>query len=255
MFDCRIVQIDRNEEGEGLLRKVPNCYPYRNPSYLAAMRTTLLFGLILILAACSEEAINDRENEMDDLSIGRLRDCYYHENSALNEAKTLIIDLLGDEIYSKHVRFDPTESSINCSNENTIELLPFGDTTCCNPSSYDLRYQLMMGNEELFSFRLLGGKDREFEVASTIVQEQLDAYRKLLEGKFDISFAQAKKIALKHGANLSESVLELVLNENNTDPNSASHYWEIELDSDDNSVVLLQIDAMTGKTTTSRLSL
>lgn len=219
------------------------------------MRTTLLFGLVLIFASCGEGAINDGEDFTDDVPVERFRECYLDDDLALNEVQPLIIDLLGNEIYSKHVRFDPKESSINCSSENEIELLPFGDTSCCTPSSYDLRYQLMQDGEEIFSFRLLGGKDMEFEVASTIVQEQLDGYRKLLEGKFEISYTEAQKIAEKYGADLSDSRLELVLSEEDVLPNTASHHWEIELESDDNSVLLLQIDAMTGKARTSKLSL
>lgn len=214
------------------------------------MRITLLFGLIVVLASCGNEDVNDPSEEvMEESEIEVLPEteseskanCYYNGNLAENLSKGVIVDLLGEGNYSKSVRLDRTESSINCMRGNDIELLNFGDETCCSPSSYDLQYQILMDSEVIFSFRMTAGEDMKFEPVSTIVEEQLKGYKQLLDGKINISYGEAKTIAEENRANLSEVSLELVSNGN-------SYHWEAELEYDHNSIVLLIIDSKTGRT-------
>lgn len=214
------------------------------------MRITLLFGLIVVLASCGNEDVNDPSEEvMEESEIEVLPEtepepkmnCYYNGNLAENLSKEVIVDLLGEGNYSKSVRLDRTESSINCMRGNDIELLNFGDETCCSPSSYDLQYQILMDSEVIFSFRMTAGEDMKFEPVSTIVEEQLKGYKQLLDGKINISYGEARTIAEENGANLSEVSLELVSNGN-------SYHWEVELAYDHNSIVLLIIDSKTGRT-------
>lgn len=228
------------------------------------MRITLLFGLIVMLASCGNEDVNNPSEEvMEETEIEVLPEtepepkanCYYNGNLAENLSKEVIVGLLGEGNYSKSVRLDRAESFINCMRGNDIELLSFGDESCCAPNSYDLQYQVLMDGEAIFSFRMTAGADMKFEPVSTIIEEQLKGYKQLLDGKFDVSYREAKKIAEQNGANLSEVSLELVLNEKKNHPNTTSYHWEVELEYDHNSVVLLQIDATTGKTSTSTLEL
>ncbi len=218
------------------------------------MRITLLFGLMLMLASCGNEDVNNpseevmEENEIEvfpETEPEPKANCYYNGNLAENLSKEVIVDLLGETNYSEFIRLDRAESFINCKSGNDIELLSFGDERCCTPNSYDLRYQIVIDGEAVFSFRMTSGADMKFEPVSTIVEEQLEGYQKLLSGDFATSYADARKIAVENGVNLSESDIELVPDEQNTTHNKR-YYWEAELEYDHNSIALLQIDVMTG---------
>jgi len=219
-------------------------------------------GGIFLISSCDNlyEGIDDDVTFPDEEAATKEHDprfvqCYYEEGLAKNQCDSVLISIFGEELYSKNVRFDLAESSLNCEVDGDIQLVAFGDSNHCVPNSYDLRYSVKSNGKSIFPFRMIAGKDMEFEPVSTIIEDQLIGYRKLLEGDFKISYTQAKSIALAEGVDFNESALELVKNEGDSLSISSTFHWEAELEYDHNSVVLLLIDVMTGETNTELLKI
>ena len=208
------------------------------------MKSTFqLFLLLFFFAACESTETENSEGIVSENSIDtQFQKCYYEDDLAKNHADSVLISLFGTGVFVRNIRIDLKESTMNCQVDNIIELVPFGDRTHCAPNSYDLSYTIYDSGETIFSFRMIAGSDMLFETASTIVEDQLLGYRELLSGNFKVDYARAKAIALANGVDLGEAALELVKAEN------GSYHWEAELEYDHNSVVLLLIDVISGKT-------
>lgn len=214
------------------------------------MRSIFLsFILMFVFGSCgtNETASTDPKNS-ESLIDSRFAQCYYEDDLAKNQSDSVLISILGKNCFNRSVRFELKESSMNCEVDGAIRLVPFGDTNFCVPNSYDLSYSLMEKNQPIFEFRMTAGKDMSFETGSTIVENQLRGYRKLMDGEFKLSYSEALKIAQANGVNVNESNLELVKNETSSSNGKANYHWEAELEYDHNSVVLLWIDVMTGAT-------
>jgi hypothetical protein len=216
------------------------------------MRTIHFLFLLTLGILCSA-----CDNQDDDKNAGSTSetssdsgygDCYYENEIAKKCSDSVLFSILGKAHFKQFIRLDRNESSMNCEVNGSIQLVPFGDTSYCAPNSYNLSYFIIKNGQRIFEFELIAGKDMQFEVVSTIVADQLRGYRNMLDGDFKIDYSQASKIAKANGINLNETTLELVKHEANSKGKSDFH-WEAELKHDENSIVLLWIDVMTGKTT------
>ncbi|PHR30912.1 MAG: hypothetical protein COA38_09290 [Fluviicola sp.] len=209
----------------------------------------LLIVLTFVFVSCEStdttETISENLVVSESLIDSRFQECYYEDDLAKGKSDSILNSIFGKAIFNRNIRLSSTESMMNCALDNTIILVPFGDTNYCVPNSYDLLYSIHAGGKNIYSFRMVSGKDMQFEPVSTIVADQLQGYRNLLDGQFKISYSQARIIAKSNGVSFEDSNLELVKNES---AGQSTYHWEAELEYDHNSVVLLLIDAMTGAT-------
>lgn len=203
----------------------------------------LFFILIFTFTSCQPEDTDEIISES--LIDSRFQVCYYQDDLAKGKCDSVLISIFGETLFNRNIRLSSTESMMNCEVDSSIVLVPFGDTNHCVPNSFDLLFSIHEGGENIFSFRMISGKDIQFEPVSTIVADQLIGYRKLLDGKFSIDYSEAKVIAKSNGVDFGESTLELVKNET---VGKTNYHWEAELEYDHNSVALLLIDVMTGAT-------
>lgn len=205
----------------------------------------------LILFSCGTNDSDETDTvPTESLIDSRFQECYYENDLAKNKADSALIQVFGEKLFSRYIKLNLDESTMNCQVDDAIELVPFGDSSYCVPNSYDLRYQINEKGNELFTFRLVAGSDMQFEPVSTIVSDQLKGYQQLLSGKFAINYTQAKSIAFEEGVDFNESYLELIRNTEDSLTGNTTFSWEAELEYDHNSVLLLHIDAMTGETGT-----
>ena len=207
-----------------------------------------LISLLVFVSCVTNETPVIDEIASESLIDERFETCYYEDDLAKRRSDSVLISIFGKANFEQSVRFDLVESTMNCQIDGAIQLIPFGDTNYCVPNSYDLYYYVQENDALVFEFRIVAGSDMRFEPISTIVGDQLRAYRKLLDGDFNISYTKARKIALENGVDFNESNLELVKNETVSSQGKSTYHWEAELEYDHNSVVLLWIDVMTGKT-------
>ncbi|MFK7786148.1 MAG: hypothetical protein AB8B56_13585 [Crocinitomicaceae bacterium] len=205
-------------------------------------------GGLLLLNSCEDSSEDSNEEVITEERDPRFLQCYFEDDLAKNRCDSVLISIFGKELFSRNIQFDKGESTLNCEVDGDIQLIAFGDSNYCIPNSYDLRYVLNSNGNSIFPFRMVAGNDMVFEPVSTIIQDQLMGYRKLLEGNFNISYTKAKSIAVMEGVDFNESYLELVMNEEDSLSTSPSYLWEAELEYDHNSVLLLLIDAMSGET-------
>lgn len=210
------------------------------------MRSAFLFLLILVVTACTADKTvdSDAENGIDT----RFQKCYFQDDFAKKKCDAVLISILGNTHFQNSIRMDKEESKLNCQVDSTVEMLSFGTTDCCVPNSYELVFTINQKDEVIYSFRMVAGEDMQFEPVSTIVADQLLGYKQLLDGKFKIDYFQAKQIAIANGANFEETDLELVKSANTNTQGKSDYHWEAELAYDENSVVVLHIDVLTGKT-------
>ncbi len=211
------------------------------------MRSVFLFFMLSCVFVSCESNDSD-EAILESLIDARFEVCYYKDDLAQNKCDSVLISIFGQTLFKKNIDLDVLKSTMNCEVDGEIKLVPFGSVEHCVPNSYDLLYSIQVKGESIFLFRMEAGKDMQFEPVSTIIADHLRGYRYLLEGKFKINYSEAKNIARANNVDLEESFLELVNNENDSIPNPSSYHWEAELESDHNSVVLLLIDVMSGKT-------
>jgi ribosomal protein L25 (general stress protein Ctc) len=212
------------------------------------MRSTSLFLFIFTVTACTTDKQVDSSN--DQTTDTRFQTCYYQDNFAQKQCDSVLISIFGKKHFDTSIRLNKPESTMNCQVDSTVKLLPFGNTDCCVPNSYELVFTINQKNETIYSFRMVAGEDMQFEPVSTIVTDQLRGYKQLLNGKFTVDYSKAKKIALANGANLEETDLELVSSTTTNAQGKNGYQWEAELDYDHNSVLVLHIDVLTGKTST-----
>ena len=172
----------------------------------------------------------------------RFETCYYEDDLAKNKCDSVLISIFGKSLFEENIEFNLLESTMNCQVDSSIQQVAFGNTEHCVPNSFDLCYSLTEGDETIYSFRMVAGLDMQFEPVSTIVADQLGGYQKLLDSQFKINYSKAKKIAKTNGVDFEESSLELVKND------KGSYHWEAELELDQNSLSILHIDVMSGKT-------
>ena len=210
----------------------------------------LIIVLGIGIASCGDTSDNTQEkvNEevvKDQIDL-RFQKCYYEDDYARKKCDSLLISSFGEVIFNRNIRFDPANSFLNCEVDGKSVLVPFGDTNHCIANTFDLVYSINQNGGEIYSFRMVAGNEMEFEAVSTIVNDQFFGYRQLLEGKLAITYAEAKRIALENGVNLEESDLELVINETEA-LGKSNYHWEAELNYENNSLILLQIDVMTGE--------
>lgn len=219
--------------------------------------TLIVFiGGAFLIGSCESLLEDFKEDEIAiEERDPRFVQCYYEEDLAKNKCDSVLTSIFGEKLFSQNVKFDLSESSLNCEVDGSIQLVTFGDSNYCVPNSYDLRYSVKSRGNIIFPFRMVAGNDMEFEPVSTIIKDQLVGYRRLLEGDFKIGYPQAKSIAASKGVDFNESALELVKNEGDSLASQNSYHWEAELESDQNSVVLLLIDVMTGATSTELLTI
>lgn len=207
------------------------------------------FSLILVFVSCETNEVDVADDvNSESLIYERFETCYYEDDLAKRRSDSVLISIFGKANFEQSVRFDLVESTMNCQIDGAIQLVPFGDTNYCVPNSYDLYYYVQESDALIFEFRIVAGSDMHFEPISAIVGDQLKGYRKLLDGDFKISYAKARKIAEENGVDFNESNLELVKNETDSSQGKSTYHWEAELEYDHNSVVLLWIDVLTGKT-------
>jgi hypothetical protein len=178
----------------------------------------------------------------------RFEVCYYENDLAQGKCDSVLVSIFGNSVFKKNIDLNLFGSSMNCEVDGELELIPFGSLEHCVPNSYDLLYSIQEGSQTIYSFRMTAGKDMLFQTVSTIIEDQLKGYRQLLDGKFKINYSEAKEIAIANGVDMDESLLELIKDENTKITGKSSYHWEAELEYDHNSVMLLLIDAMTGKT-------
>lgn len=212
------------------------------------MKSLLIFLSIfsLIFASCSGSSGDSASDTMSsDVRDERFQACYYTDNLAQKSCDSVLRIFFGEQIFTKHIRFDTAQSFVSCQKVDGIEMQAFGDTACCLPNTYDMVYIIRENGQKIYEFRMVSGSDMEFEQISTQSEAQLLGYKKLLDGDFPISFSDARIIAKKNGFT-DDMILELVKHEANLQEKSAYH-WEAELEYDNNSVVLLWIDVMTGE--------
>lgn len=213
----------------------------------------LFFSLIFMSTSCESE--NKAETILESLIDSRFEVCYYENDLAQGKCDSVLVSIFGNSVFKRNIDLNLFESSMNCEVDGELELIPFGNLEHCVPNSYDLLYSIQEESETIYSFRMTAGKDMLFQPISTIIEDQLKGYRHLLDGKFKINYSEAKEIAIANGVDMDESLLELIKDENTETTGKSSYHWEAELEYDHNSVMLLLIDAMTGKTHNEMLTL
>ncbi len=209
----------------------------------------LLSAFVLTFVSCSESSgdvasENSTLTEVDD----RFQSCYFEDNLAQNRCDSVLQDFFGSEIFKRHIRFDKSESFINCQSADKIEMKSFGDTECCLPNTYDMVYTIRENGQKIYEFPMVSGSDMEFEHVSTQSGAQLIGYKKLLAGEFQITYAEARAIAKKNGCT-DEMILELVYDEKGKANDAKSYFWEIEQALAQDKTVLVQIDPFSGSIT------
>ena len=176
--------------------------------------------------------------------------CYYIKDTAKRKCDSTLIEIFGEYYFRKNIKWNGENSFINCDSGNEVVLMSFGDTNCCNPRIYDIQYDIKIGNQNIFQFRMSASSDQNFVPISKIIDGQLAAYKKLIKGEFNIDYNEAKNLAIRNGFAGKKMTIELFYNDDGNINSTSSFFWEVDEHKTDDSRKILHINPINGKVET-----
>jgi hypothetical protein len=238
--------------------------PAVNAIKIRVKSTYLILLISIFLFACSEKSVDKNyypKTEIIESSISeqtsveniKSQPCYFINDSAKKKCDSTLIQLFDTHKFNRNIKWNEEHSFINCDVKESVELVEFGDTMCCNPRFYNLTYDVQIGDKSIYQFRMTAGADEVFEPVSSVVVEQLAAYKKLLNGEFKIDYNRAERIANDKGYVGKNMTIELFY-DNKGDLNSnTSFYWAVDAHKTDDTREILRIDPNNGKVETTSI--
>lgn len=233
------------------------------------MRVKAKYHILIIipfLFACSEKPEN-KNNYSDpeiiessiseETSIENVKSlpCYYVNSRAKQKCDSTLILTFSIQNFNRNIKWNEDHSFINCDVNESVELMKFGDSMCCNPRTFDLVYDIQIGVNPIYQFRMSAGPDEVFEPVSPIVAGQLAAYRKLIDGEFKIDHNRVNQIARENGYSGKDMTIELFYDGKGDINSITSFYWRVDAHKTDDSREVLQIDPNSGNVETISLEL
>jgi DNA segregation ATPase FtsK/SpoIIIE-like protein len=100
---------------------------------------------------------------------------------------------------------------------------------------------------------MTASEDEVFEPVSSVVVEQLAAYKKLLNGEFKIDYNRATRIANENGYVGKNMTIELFYDNKGDINSNTSFYWAVDAHKTDESREILRIDPNNGKVETTSI--
>ncbi len=223
--------------------------------------TCRILIIAIILFACSEKSADKNyypKTEIIESSISeetsvenlQSQPCYYINDRVKKKCDSTLIQLFDIHKFNRNIKWNEEHSFINCDVKESVELMKFGDTMCCNPRIYDLTYNIQIGAKSIYQFRMSAGPDEVFEPVSSIVVGQLAAYKKLINGEFKIDYNRAERIANDNGYVGKNITIELFYDDKGDINSNTSFYWAVDAHKTDDAREILQIDPNNGKVET-----
>lgn len=207
---------------------------------------------IFLLLAIGASSCGDLFNGIDeDVVIGddldpRFQQCYYQKDLAKNLSDSVVEAFFGKQEFAQFIRLNAQESFISCQDTSTLTRLPFGNENCCLPNTYDLVYDIRIEGKVTFQFTLISGQDMKFDFISPMIKNQLEGYKRLLAGEFNVAYSELLQLLKMRGIQPDECMIELVRDPRLPADQLESFYWEIDNGAEGKAWKLLVINAMTG---------
>lgn len=223
--------------------------------------TCRILIIAIILFACSEKSADKNYYPKTDIIESSISEetskenlqsqpCYSINDRVKKKCDSTLIQLFDLHKFNRNIKWNEEHSFINCDVKESVELMKFGDTMCCNPRIYDLTYNIQIGAKSIYQFRMSAGPDEVFEPVSSIVVGQLAAYKKLLNGEFKIDYNRAERIANDNGYVGKNITIELFYDDKGDINSNTSFYWAVDAHKTDDAREILQIDPNNGKVET-----
>lgn len=156
----------------------------------------------------------------------RFFQCYYEEDLAKYMCDSVLISFFGTD-GSAYLKLNDELSFIGCDEGDDLEMLAFGDATCCIPRTYDLIYDMILDEDTIYQVAMFAGSEMNFDFISEDEKRQLAGYALLLHGKIKFDYSDLKTLMESQKMNLSSYEVELIRDTLLPYTDLNAYYWEI----------------------------
>jgi len=213
-----------------------------NKSFFLAL--TIFTGSTFLLGSCQNSTVDSTESEIHEERDPRFAPCYTENELAQRNCDSVLTAFFGTKA-TTHLKLNKELSFIGCDESDNLEMLAFGDKSCCNPRTYDLVYDMIIKGDTVYRIPMLAGSEMQFNFASEGEKSNLFAYKRLLNGEIEFDYAALKAEMIRKNLNPDMFEIELF---NDTQEKSLENslYWEIYYVTEDDAMLVTRVNARNG---------